>query len=205
MLITTQATPFQLPALPYADDALAPHISKNTMGFHYGKHHKAYVDNLNALAKDAPDLAAMKLEDIVKKFAGDAAKAPVFNNAAQAWNHDFYWKSMKPKGGGQPTGKLLEMINKSFGDFAKFKESFTTAGKGQFGSGWAWLVLDGDKLVVTKTGNADTPMAQGKKCLLTMDVWEHAYYLDYQNKRPDYIAAFLDNLVNWEFAAANLG
>jgi len=205
MLITKQATPFQLPALPYADDALAPHISKNTLGFHYGKHHKAYVDNLNGLVKDKPDLAAMKLEDLIKKVAGDAANAPVFNNAAQIWNHTFYWNSMKPKGGGQPTGKLLEMINKSFGDFAKFKESFTTAGKTQFGSGWAWLVLDGDKLAVTKTGNADTPMAQGKKCLLTMDVWEHAYYLDYQNKRPDYIAAFLDNLVNWDFAAANLG
>jgi Fe-Mn family superoxide dismutase len=196
--------PFTLPALPYADTALEPHISAKTLGFHYGKHHKAYVDNLNALVKDNPDIATMKVEDIVRKTAGDASKALVFNNAGQVWNHTFYWNSMKAKGGGQPGGKMLEMITKSFGDFAKFKESFTTAAKTQFGSGWAWLVLDNDKLVVTKTGNAESPMAQGKKCLLTLDVWEHAYYLDYQNKRPDYIAAYLDNLINWEFAEANL-
>jgi Fe-Mn family superoxide dismutase len=195
----------ELPPLPYADNALAPTISSNTIGFHYGKHHKAYVDNLNALLKDLPDLAALSLEDVVKKTHGDAAKAGVFNNAAQVWNHTFYWKSMSPKGGGQPTGKLADLIGTSFGGYDKFKEAFANAGKTQFGSGWAWLVLDGGKLTVEKTPNADTPMARGKKCLLTMDVWEHAYYLDFQNRRPDYITAFLDKLVNWEFAAANLG
>jgi Fe-Mn family superoxide dismutase len=195
----------ELPPLPYADNALAPTISANTIGFHYGKHHKAYVDNLNALLKDLPDLAALSLEDVIKKSHGDAAKAGVFNNAAQVWNHTFYWKSMSPKGGGQPTGKLLDLIGTSFGGYDKFKEAFSTAGKTQFGSGWAWLVYEGGKLTVEKTPNADTPMARGKKCLLTMDVWEHAYYLDFQNRRPDYITAFLDKLVNWEFAAANLG
>ncbi|HUR28579.1 MAG TPA: superoxide dismutase [Planctomycetota bacterium] len=195
----------ELPPLPYSNDALAPHISANTLNFHHGKHHKGYVDNLNGLLKDMPDLAALSLEDLIKKVAGDAGKTGVFNNAAQIWNHTFYWKSMAPKGGGKPTGKVLDMLNSSFGDYDKFKEQFTNAGKSQFGSGWAWLVLDGGKLVVEKTPNADTPMARGKKCLLTMDVWEHAYYLDYQNRRPDYITTFLDKLVNWEFAAANLG
>ena len=195
----------ELPPLPYADNALAPSISSNTIGFHYGKHHKAYVDNLNGLLKDAPDLAALSLEDLIKKVVGDTSKAGMFNNAAQVWNHTFYWKSMSPKGGGQPTGKLLDLIGTSFGGFDKFKDAFATAGKTQFGSGWAWLVLDGGKLTVEKSANADTPMARGKKCLLTMDVWEHAYYLDYQNRRPDYITTFLDKLVNWEFAAANLG
>jgi Fe-Mn family superoxide dismutase len=195
----------ELPALPYSNDALAPHISANTIGFHYGKHHKAYVDNLNGLLKDMPDLAALSLDDLIKKTAGDSAKTGVFNNAAQVWNHTFYWKSMSPKGGGKPTGKLLDLIGSSFGDFDKFKEAFSTAGKTQFGSGWAWLVLDAGKLTVEKTANADTPMARGKKCLITMDVWEHAYYLDYQNKRPDYINVFLDKLVNWEFALANAG
>jgi Fe-Mn family superoxide dismutase len=195
----------ELPPLPYSNDALAPHISANTIGYHYGKHHRAYVDNLNGLLKDAPDLAALSLEALIPKIAGDATKAGMFNNAAQVWNHTFYWKSMSPKGGGQPKGKLLDLIGTSFGGFDKFKEEFATAGKTQFGSGWAWLVLDGDKLKVEKTSNADTPMARGKKCLLTMDVWEHAYYLDYQNQRPVYITTFLDKLVNWEFAAANLG
>ncbi len=200
-----KAMAHELPPLPYADNALAPTISSNTMGFHYGKHHKAYVDNLNGLLKDAPDLAALSLDDLIKKVAGDAGKAGIFNNAAQVWNHTFYWKSMSPKGGGQPTGKLLDLIGTSFGGYDKFKDAFATAGKTQFGSGWAWLVLDNGKLSVEKTANADTPMARGKKCLLTMDVWEHAYYLDFQNRRPDYITAFLDKLVNWEFAAQNLG
>jgi Fe-Mn family superoxide dismutase len=195
----------ELPPLPYADNALAPMISSNTIGFHYGKHHKAYVDNLNGLLKDAPDLASLSLEALVQKIAGDTSKAGMFNNAAQVWNHTFYWNSMAPKGGGQPTGKLLDLIGTSFGSYDKFKDAFATAGKTQFGSGWAWLVLDGGKLTVEKTANADTPMARGKKCLLTMDVWEHAYYLDFQNRRPDYITAFLDKLVNWEFAAKNLG
>jgi superoxide dismutase, Fe-Mn family len=197
--------PHELPPLPYAENALEPHISARTLSFHYGKHHKTYVENTNTALKDAADLASLPLEDLIKKVAGDSAKTALFNNAAQLWNHTFYWKSMSPKGGGQPTGKLLEKINASFGGYDKFKEAFATAGKTQFGSGWAWLVADGDKLAVVKTPNAETPMAQGKKCLLTMDVWEHAYYLDYQNQRPNYITAFLDHLVNWEFAAANLG
>jgi superoxide dismutase, Fe-Mn family len=203
--VQAKAAMYTLPALPYKDDALAPVISANTLGFHYGKHHKAYVDNLNGLMKDTPDLAALPLEDLIKKTAGDSAKTGHFNNAAQVWNHTFYWNSMRPKGGGAPTGKMLELVNASFGDYGKFKEAFLAAGKTQFGSGWVWLVLDGTKLAVEKTGNADSPMARGKKCLLTCDVWEHAYYLDYQNRRPDYVTAFLDSLVNWEFAQQNLG
>ncbi len=192
-----------LPDLPYAKDALEPHISANTLDFHYGKHHNAYVTNLNKLI-DGTDLAGLSLDDIVKKVAGDASKAGVFNNAAQVWNHTFYWNSMKPGGGGAPTGKVADMINASFGGYDKFVEAFKTAGATQFGSGWAWLVQDGDKLTVEKTPNAETPFANGKNCLITMDVWEHAYYLDYQNKRPDYIATFLDKLVNWDFANANI-
>jgi Fe-Mn family superoxide dismutase len=202
---TTQAAPHQLPALPYADTALEPVMSAKTFSFHYGKHHKAYVDNLNNLLKDNADLAGLKLEDLIRKVAGDASKTPIFNNAAQVWNHTFFWNSMKPKGGGKPSGRIAEKINASFGDFDKFKTAFTDAAKGQFGSGWAWLVEDGGKLTVVKTPNADTPVAMGKKCLLTLDVWEHAYYLDYQNARPDYIKAYLDSLVNWEFAERNLG
>jgi len=204
-VVQAKATPYALPPLPYKEDALAPAISANTLGFHYGKHHKTYVDNLNGLLKDTPDLAGLSLEDLIKKTASDTAKAGHFNNAAQVWNHTFYWNSMRPKGGGAPTGKMLELVNASFGDYGKFKEAFLTAAKTQFGSGWVWLVLDGSKLVVDKTGNADTPMARGKKCLLTCDVWEHAYYLDYQNKRPDYVTAFLDSLLNWEFALQMMG
>jgi Fe-Mn family superoxide dismutase len=195
----------ELPPLPYEKNALEPYITAHTLDFHYGKHHATYVENLNKLLKDNADLAGLSLDDLVKKVAGDNTKTPIFNNAAQTWNHTFYWKSMKPKGGGAPTGKLADLINSSFGGFDKFKEKFTDAGKGQFGSGWAWLIQNGDKLEVVKTPNADTPMAQGKKCLLTMDVWEHAYYLDYQNDRAKYIGAYLDHLANWEFAAANLG
>jgi superoxide dismutase, Fe-Mn family len=196
--------PHELPPLPYKEDALAPILSANTLGFHYGKHHKGYVETLNGLLKDAPDLAALSLEQLVQKTAGDTAKASLFNNAAQIWNHTFYWNSMRPKGGGAPTGKMLELVDASFGDYGKFKEAFATAAKTQFGSGWVWLVLDGNKVAIEKTGNADTPMARNKHCLLTCDVWEHAYYLDYQNKRPDYVAAFLDGLLNWEFAEKNL-
>lgn len=195
---------FTLPELPYAQNALEPYISANTLSFHYGKHHQAYVTNLNNLVKDT-DLAKLSLEEVIKKTAGDSSKAGVFNNAAQVWNHTFYWHSMKPKGDGQPSGKLAEQINKDFGSFDKFKEEFKTAGATQFGSGWAWLVLENGKLKVTKTANADLPMVHNQTALLTMDVWEHAYYLDYQNKRPDYISTFLDKLVNWDFAAANLG
>ncbi|MCP9801250.1 superoxide dismutase [Synechococcus sp. RedBA-s] len=193
-----------LPALPYAINALEPHISENTLEFHHGKHHAAYVANLNKLL-DGTDLDGKSLEDVITAVAGDASKAGVFNNAAQVWNHSFYWQCMKPAGGGQPpSGALAEKINADFGSFEAFVEQFKAAGATQFGSGWAWLILDGGTLKITKTANADLPLAHGQKALLTMDVWEHAYYLDYQNKRPDYMTTFLDKLVNWDFVAANL-
>ncbi|MCJ9428892.1 superoxide dismutase [Kordiimonas marina] len=194
---------FELPALPYADTALEPHISANTLSFHHGKHHNAYVTNLNKLI-EGTDFAGKSLEDIMKATAGDAAKAGVFNNAAQVWNHTFYWHSMSPNGGGKPSGALADKIDADFGSFDAFAEAFKTAGATQFGSGWAWLVLNADgKLEVVKTANAECPLTAGKTPLLTMDVWEHAYYLDYQNRRPDYIATFLSSLVNWDFAAQN--
>jgi len=193
-----------LPALPYAKNALAPHISEETLDFHHGKHHNAYVTNLNNLIKDT-DLDSADLETIIKAVAGDPSKAGHFNNAAQVWNHTFYWNSMKPNGGGKPTGDLLKKIEADFGSYEEFAAQFKTAATTQFGSGWAWLVLEGGKLKVTKTGNADLPMVHGQKALLTIDVWEHAYYVDFRNRRPDYISTFLDHLVNWDFAAANLG
>jgi Fe-Mn family superoxide dismutase len=193
----------QLPALPYDLDALEPHISRSTLEFHHGKHHAAYVTNLNNLVAGT-DLEGKSLEDTVTAVAGDAAKAGIFNNAAQVWNHSFYWQCIKAGGGGAPTGDLAAKIDADFGSFDAFKEQFKTAGATQFGSGWAWLVLDGGTLKITKTANADLPLAHGQKALLTMDVWEHAYYLDYQNRRPDYMSTFLDKLVNWEFVAANL-
>jgi superoxide dismutase, Fe-Mn family len=189
---------FTLPPLPYDKTALAPHISAETLEFHYGKHHKAYVDNLNKLTEGKPE-ATKSLEDVIKSSEGG-----VFNNAAQVWNHTFYWSSLKPNGGGQPTGDLAQAITRDFGSYEKFAEEFTTAGTTQFGSGWAWLVLDKGKLAVTKTPNADLPLKHGQKALLTMDVWEHAYYIDYRNARPKYIETFLKHLVNWEFALANL-
>ena len=195
---------FTLPDLPYAKDALAPHISSETLDFHHGKHHNAYVNNLNGLV-EGTDMASKSLEDIIQDTAGKADKAGIFNNAAQIWNHTFYWQSMRPNGGGAPTGKLAEMIDRDFGSFDAFKDAFAKAGATQFGSGWAWLVLADGKLEVRKTLNAETPLTEaGVTPLLTMDVWEHAYYLDYQNRRPDYISTFLDHLVNWEFAAENL-
>ncbi|MCK6602127.1 MAG: superoxide dismutase [Bacteroidetes bacterium] len=193
-----------LPALPYAKNALAPHISEETLDFHHGKHHNAYVTNLNNLIKDS-DLDSADLETIIKSVAGDPSKAGHFNNAAQVWNHTFYWNSMKPNGGGKPAGDLLKKIEADFGSYEEFAAQFKTAATTQFGSGWAWLVLEGGKLKVTKTGNADLPMVHGQKAILTIDVWEHAYYVDFRNRRPDYIATFLDHLVNWDFAAANLG
>lgn len=195
---------FTLPELPYAQNALEPHITANTLSFHYGKHHQAYVTNLNNLVKDTP-LAGKSLEEVIMDSAKDSSKAGIFNNAAQVWNHTFYWNSMKPNGGGAPKGKLADKITKDFGSYDKFVEAFKQAAATQFGSGWAWLVLDGDTLKVTKTGNADLPMAHGQKALLTIDVWEHAYYLDFQNRRPDYVTTFLDKLVNWDFAEKNLG
>jgi len=194
----------QLPDLPYAKDGLAPYITANTLEFHYGKHHRAYVDNTNKLIAGT-DLANESLETIVKKTVGDADKSGLFNNAAQVWNHSFYWQCMKPNGGGKPTGKVADKINEAWGSFDKFAEELKNAGVTQFGSGWAWLVLEGGKLKVTKTTNADTPIAHGIKPLLTVDVWEHAYYLDYQNRRPDYLATFIEKLINWDFVKANLG
>ena len=197
------AGPFELPPLPYKEDALEPHISARTMSFHYGKHHKAYVDKLNQ-AVQGKKLAEMKLEQVIAETAKDAAMAGTFNSAAQAWNHTFYWHSMAPKGGGEPKGKLADMLKSDLGGLEGFKKEFAEAANGQFGSGWAWLLVEGGKLRIQKTGNADTPIAHGGKPLLVIDVWEHAYYLDYQNKRADYVAAYLEHLVNWEFAAANL-
>jgi Fe-Mn family superoxide dismutase len=197
--------PIVLPPLPYADSALAPSISAETISFHYGKHHKAYVDNTNRMIAGT-DLAKSSLEEIVKATAGKPDKKGLFNNAAQVWNHSFYWKSLSPKGGGQPSGKLLDMVKSDFGDFAKFKDELAKAAVSQFGSGWAWVVVEGGKLKVEQTANADNPLTSpGKKPLLTIDVWEHAYYVDYRNRRPDYVTAVLDKLINWEFAAQNLG
>ncbi len=189
---------FTLPPLPYAKDALAPHISAETLEYHHGKHHNAYVTNLNKLLEGKPE-ASKSLEDIIKSSDGG-----VFNNAAQIWNHTFYWHSMKPNGGGPPTGDLADAIKRDFGSFDKLKEDFSQAAATQFGSGWAWLVLHDGKLSVTKTGNADLPMKHGQKALLTIDVWEHAYYIDYRNLRPKYIETFLNHLVNWDFVAKNL-
>jgi len=195
---------FELPPLPYADDALAPHISAETISFHYDKHHNAYVVNLNKLVADT-EFEGKSLEDIMNATAGDSAKAGVFNNAAQIWNHTFYWNSMAPNGGGKPTGDLAAKIDADFGSFDAFADAFKTAGATQFGSGWAWLVLNRDgKLEVVKTLNAECPLTEGLTPLLTMDVWEHAYYIDFQNRRPDYISTFLESLVNWDFAAENL-
>ena len=195
--------PFILPPLPYADNALSPVISAQTIGLHYGKHHQGYVNQLNALVAGTP-LADQPLAAVVKATAGAADQTAIFNNAAQVWNHTFYWNSLRPQGGGKPGGALAERIEKSFGGYDQCKAEFAKAATSQFGSGWAWLVQDGDQLVVTRTGNADTPIAHGQKPLLTIDVWEHAYYLDYQNRRADYVAAVLDRLINWEFAAQNL-
>jgi Fe-Mn family superoxide dismutase len=194
---------FELPPLPYARDALAPHITSNTLDFHYGKHHQAYVTNLNKLADGTP-YAGLSLEDAIRK-SWEEKNAGIFNNAAQVWNHTFYWSSMAPGGGGAPKGDVASMIDRDFGSYDKFKEAFAQAGATQFGSGWAWLVLKDGKLAVTKTPNAETPLTDKKTVpLLTMDVWEHAYYLDFQNRRPDYITTFLDKLVSWSFANANL-
>ncbi len=194
--------PFTLPELPYAKDALAPFISAETFDFHHGKHHNAYVTNLNKLV-EGTDLANKSLEELIQLSAGDASKAGIFNNAAQVWNHTFFWNSMTPNGGGAPTGKLAEKIAADFGSYEKFVEEFKTAGATQFGSGWAWLVLDGSTLKVVKTANAETPLTKGQTPLLTIDVWEHAYYIDYQNRRPDFISTFVEKLANWKFAAAN--
>ena len=197
------AGPFTLMKLPYADSALDPVISANTIGFHYGKHHKGYVDNLNKLVAGT-DLADQPLAKVVAATAGNPEKVAIFNNAAQVWNHDFYWASLKPGGGGEPPAVLGKLMETAFGSVAACKDELKKAALGQFGSGWAWLALDGGKLVVVKTANADNPTTKGLKPLLTIDVWEHAYYLDYQNRRADYAQAVIDKLLNWEFAAGNL-
>ncbi len=188
----------ELPPLPYADDALAPHISSHTMSFHYGKHHAAYVNNLNGLV-EGTELATASLEEIII----GAQPGGLFNNAAQVWNHTFYWNSMSPEGGGDPSGELAAAIEASFGSIDDFKSQFKADAVGNFGSGWTWLVKDDSGLTIVKTDDADTPLAHGQTALLTIDVWEHAYYLDYQNARPAYVDAFIEHLINWEFAAAN--
>lgn len=195
--------PFTLPALPFAPTALEPFMSARTLEIHHGKHHQTYVTNLNGLVQGTA-LAEVSLENIMLETVKDAAKAGVFNNAAQVWNHTFFWNGMKPQGGGAPSGELAERMNKDFGDFNAFKDEFKKTALAQFGSGWAWLVLDNGKLKIAKTGNAGNPLTDKQVPLLTCDVWEHAYYLDYQNRRADMVQAFLDNLVNWEFVAKNL-
>ncbi len=192
-----------LPNLPYDKKDLEPFISENTLNFHHGKHHQTYVTNLNNLIADT-DLANKSLEEIIN-ISREKNQAGIFNNSAQIWNHTFYWNSMKKNGGGKPSGKLLAKIEEDFGSFEKFVEEFKIAGATQFGSGWAWLVADeNDKLKIVKTLNAETPLGTNLKPLITMDVWEHAYYLDFQNARPKYIETFLNNQVNWDFALENL-
>jgi Fe-Mn family superoxide dismutase len=190
----------ELPALPYAMDALAPHISKETFEFHYGKHHQAYVTNLNNLIKGT-EFENASLEDIIKKSSGG-----IFNNSAQVWNHTFFWSSMKPGGGGKPAGALAAAIDKKWGGFDAFKEAFTKSAVGNFGSGWTWLVKKPDGSVdIVNTSNAGTPLTTADKALLTIDVWEHAYYIDYRNARPKFVETFLTSLANWDFAAKNFG
>ena len=196
--------PISLPQLPFDKSALEPHISARTFEFHHGKHHQAYVDNTNKLIAGT-DLDGKDLEAIIKAAANDPAKKGLFNNAAQVWNHSFFWNCLKPGGGGKPSGKIAAKIDADLGGYEKFAADFKNAGATQFGSGWAWLVLKGGTLAILPSANADTPLVQGHKPLLVVDVWEHAYYLDYQNRRPDFLQAFLDHLVNWDFVNANLG
>src|SRR5512133_343781 len=194
---------FTLSVLPYARNALEPHLSANAIDFHYGKHHQGYVDNLNKLTAKT-DMAGLPIEKIIQKASGNADKKGIFNNAAQVWNHTFFWKSMKQSGSSAPTGRLAEMITASFGSFDSFKTAFSDAAIAQFGSGWTWLIQEGTTLKVVSTSNADTPIAHGQTALIVCDVWEHAYYLDYQNRRKDFVQAFLNHLANWEFAASQL-
>src|SRR5437016_6749955 len=195
-----RASPQVLPPLPYADNALSHVISANTIGFHYGKHHRGYVDNLNSLIAGTL-FEDLSLETIIARTAFDANKTEIFNSAAQTWNHTFYWQSLSPRGGGEPPAELRQRIEASFGNVDRCKRELATAATSQFGSGWAWLVLDGDKLKILKTANADLPLIRSMTPLLTLDVWEHAYYLDYQNRRADYVNAALDKLINWSSAA----
>jgi Fe-Mn family superoxide dismutase len=195
--------PIEHPALPYADTALAPHVSQETLQFHHGKHHKTYVDNANKLIAGTP-LADAPVEEIIRQAVSSGNKA-LFNNSAQAWNHSFYWKSLTPKGGTTPKGALLDKIGEAFGSYDSFREELSKAAVTQFGSGWAWLVVEGGKLKIIQTPNAETPIAgKTQTPLLTIDVWEHAYYVDYRNRRPDYVTTLVDKLLNWEFAQENL-
>ena len=194
---------FELPSLPYANDALAPYMSSETLDFHHGKHHQTYVTNLNNLVKDT-DMKDSSLEEIVIKSSKDSSMAGIFNNAGQHWNHIIFWQCMKPNGGGSMPSELESRITSDLGGIDQFKEAFIQAGTTQFGSGWAWLAIDNGKLVVTKSPNASNPLVDGMKPILGCDVWEHSYYIDYRNKRPDYLKAFLDSLVNWEFVASQL-
>jgi Fe-Mn family superoxide dismutase len=202
--IAATRSPLTLPSLPYDAGALAPVISAQTIGYHYGKHHAGYVANLGKLVAGTT-MEDQSLEEIVLATAGRSDRAEVFNNAAQVWNHTFYWKSLSPKGGGEPPAALKAKMEQSFGSVDACKDALAAAATSQFGSGWAWLTEDKGRLSVMKTANAETPMTEGLKPLLTIDVWEHAYYLDYQNRRGDYVRTVLDRLLNWEFAAANLG
>lgn len=194
---------FELPSLPYPKDGLEPHMSTRTLEFHHGKHHQAYVATLNDLVKNTP-LANLPLDEVIRTTAKDESKAAIFNNAAQAWNHTFFWNCMRPRGGGKPSGDVAQRIDQALGGFDKFKEKFKEAGVTQFGSGWAWLVLDGGTLKITKTPDGVNPLSQGQTALLACDVWEHAYYLDFQNRRPDFVQTFIDHLINWDFVAKNL-
>jgi Fe-Mn family superoxide dismutase len=197
---------FELKPLPYAENALEPHMSARTIQFHYGKHHRAYVDKLNELVANTP-LANKSLEDLVRDLAGQRGARPkkIFNNAGQVWNHTFFWESMTPKGGGQPDGQLGHLLEVSFGGYDAFKDLFKKTAVDQFGSGWVWLISEGDRLAVVSTANAMSPMAEGKTTLLGCDVWEHAYYLDYQNRRDGFVETYLAHLVNWDAAVARLG
>lgn len=194
---------FELPSLPYASDALAPYMSSETLDFHHGKHHQTYVTNLNNLVKDT-DMQDSSLEEIVVKSSKDPSMAGIFNNAGQHWNHILFWQCMKPNGGGSMPSELESRITSDLGGIDQFREAFIQAGITQFGSGWAWLAIDNGKLVVTKSPNASNPLVDGMKPILGCDVWEHSYYIDYRNKRPDYLKAFLDSMVNWEFVASQL-
>jgi superoxide dismutase, Fe-Mn family len=194
---------FSLPDLPYAGDALEPVISSNTLSFHHGKHHLAYINKTNELIQGS-ELEGKSLEEVIKS-AKDQGNKTLFNQSAQVWNHTFFWDCMKPGGGGKPSGEIADRIDADFGSYDKFAEAFKASAVGNFGSGWTWLILESGKLTITNTSNADTPLvAAGQTPLLTVDVWEHAYYLDYQNRRPDFVQAFLDKLVNWDFVAENI-
>lgn len=201
--VAQQTHPFVLPPLPYSTDALADVISEDTLLVHYGKHHKTYVDQLNK-AIEGSGFEASTLEEVIRRTAHEPASASLFNNAAQAWNHSFYWHSLRPQGGGEIPAQLRQMIDQSFGSVDQFKQALASAATGHFGSGWAWLVQDGDQLRVIATHDADNPLTRGMTPLLAIDVWEHAYYLDFQNRRVDYVNALIDKLLNWDFAQANL-